>query len=263
MREVPVAADVVLADVLAAPVTPALVVVATPLAAYAAAGGALVGLLAPGAVRVPGGLVVPAGLVAGLRPGTELLVGDGLLRVGGARLVPRRWWDSTVRAVGPVLPPAAGGGLPDAVSDAAHALGDALADGGDVAAAVAGLVGLGPGLTPAGDDVLAGALVALVAGGDDDRAAALRAGVRPCRERTTTLSAALLGHAAAGRAVPQLARHLRAPDDAVALAALLAVGGSSGAALALGARIGLSCLARSSLSEGAARMSPARDREVA
>ncbi len=258
MREVPVAADVVLADVLAAPVTPARVVVATPLAAYVQAGGALLGLLAPGAVRVPGGLVVPAGLVTGLRPGDQLLVGDGLARMRGARLVPARWWDSTVRAIGAVLPPAAGADLPDAVSDAACALGEALTGGGDVAAAVAGLVGLGPGLTPAGDDVVAGALVALVAGGGDERAAALRAGVRPCRQRTTALSAALLGHAAAGRAVPQLARHLRAPDDAGALADLLRVGGSSGAALALGARIGLS-----SLSGGAARMSPARDREVA
>ena len=121
--------------------------------------------------------------------------------------------------------------------------------------AVRSLVGLGPGLTPAGDDVVAGVLVALVAGGDLERAGVVLDAVRTCRHRTTALSAALLDHAAGGRAVPQLARYLHAPGDPDALAGLLAVGGTSGAALALGARIGLSV--------GAARMTFPADREVA
>jgi hypothetical protein len=106
---------------------------------------------------------------------------------------------------------------------------------------------------------VAGALVALVAADDLERAGAVHDGVRPCRHRTTALSAALLDHAAAGRAVPQLARYLHAPGEPDALARLLAVGGTSGAALALGAGVGLSCASRGS----AARMASPADREVA
>jgi Protein of unknown function (DUF2877) len=56
--------------------------------------------------------------------------------------------------------------------------------------------------------------------------------------RTTTLSAALLRHAASGEAIPQVCRLLLALDDGagidVALAGLLRVGHTSGAALAAG-----------------------------
>ena len=83
---------------------------------------------------------------------------------------------------------------------------NALDGDATVADAVRRLVGLGPGLTPAGDDVVAGALVALAAGGDLERAGVVLDAVRSCRHRTTALSAALLDHAAGGRAVPQLAR---------------------------------------------------------
>jgi hypothetical protein len=265
VREVPVAADVVLAGVLAGPPAPAPVVLATPLAAYAQSATGLVGVLAPGAVRVPGSLLAPAGLVAALRPGDELLVGGGHVRVGGLLLAVRRWWDSAVPRVRPgALPSDVPRGVPDAVNAGALALQEALAAGGDVAPAVAGLVGLGPGLTPAGDDAVAAVLVTLVAAGEFDRAAAVRGAVRPCLHRTTTLSAALLGHAGDGRAVPQLARHLRAPADPGALAGLLGVGGSSGAALALGVRVALSSLSgRSCLSAPTAPMTTSTDREVA
>ena len=258
MQEVPAAADVVLAGLLGAPPVAGRVVVATPLAAYALCGEVLVGVLAPAAVRVPGSLLVPPQVVAALQQlGSELVVGGGGVVTGSTRLTVRRWWDSTVRPVRRV-PPArvpVPAGVPDAVSSAACVLRDALGGDGTVSDAVRGLVGLGPGLTPAGDDVLAGALVALVAAGDLDRAGAVLDAVRPCRHRTTAVSAALLDHAAAGRAVPQLARYLHAPDDPEALAGLLAVGAASGAALALGAGLGLSA--------AAATMSFPADREVA
>jgi hypothetical protein len=62
-----------------------------------------------------------------------------------------------------------------------------------------GLVGLGPGSTPAGDDLLAGVLATLAALGDDARCGALGAAVRSCvAHRTTPLSAALLDAAADG-----------------------------------------------------------------
>ena len=258
MQEVPSAADVVLADLLDAPTGGAQVVVATRLAAYARCGDVLVGLLAPAAVRVPGSLVVPPRLVEALRPGDELLVGGGSVVAGGMRLAVGRWWDSAVPRLRPLPPPPvlpAPEEVPDAVAAGARVLREAIADGGDVRDAVRHLVGLGPGLTPAGDDVVAGILVALVAAGNRERAGVVLDGVRPCRQRTTALSAALLDHAAAGRAVPQLARYLQAPADPAVLAGLLAVGGTSGAALALGAGIGLSA--------AAARMTSPADREVA
>ena len=258
MKEVPSAADVVLARFLDATPVTARVVVATPLAAYARCGDVLVGVLAPSAVRMPGSLVVPPRVVEALRLGDELLVGAGSAVAAGMRLAVRRWWDSVVppiRSVPPAPVLLAPGGVPDAVRCGARVLHEALGDGGEVPDAVRSLVGLGPGLTPAGDDVVAGALVALVAAGDLDRAGAVLDGVRPCRHGTTTLSAALLDHAGAGRAVPQLARFLSAPTDPDALAGLLAVGGTSGAALALGAGIGLSA--------AAATMAPPADREVA
>ncbi len=248
MPEVGAAADVALAGVLAGPLLDAHVVVATPSAAYLLAGDALVGVLGPRAVRVPGSLVAPASVVAALRPGDLARIGAGAVHLADARLVVGRWWDSAVpplrlRGSPPTaqLPP-----LPDGLAPVADAFARALDLGTRVDGAVAGLVGLGPGLTPAGDDVVAGALVALAAAGARARAEAVLDAVRAYRHRTTVLSAALLEHAGAGRAVPQLAAYLHAPDDPRVLARLVAVGGTSGAALAAGARAGLSATMRSS-----------------
>jgi len=132
--------------------------------------------------------------------------------------------------------------LPDTVPGVAAGLEPALVAGDGIAGVVDALVGLGPGLTPAGDDVLAGALVALVAAGNVDRRARLAGAVRLGRHRTTALSAALLDHAAAGRAIPELARYVvalaRGPAVGGVVQDLERVGASSGAALAAGARIG-------------------------
>lgn len=107
------------------------------------------------------------------------------------------------------------------------------------------LLGLGPGLTPAGDDVLTGVLVTVrrlrpstaraldLVGG----AVAARASVR-----TSPVSAGLLGWAAAGEAVPELHALVdalgRGGDPAPAFAALARVGHTSGRDLAGGARAG-------------------------
>jgi len=108
---------------------------------------------------------------------------------------------------------------------------------------VPSLLGRGPGLTPLGDDVLAGMLVTLTALGHPE-AMTLRAVVLAGLGRTTFVSAALLRHAADGECVPQVAGLLGAlgGDPAavpVAAAALLAVGHSSGAGLAHGVLAGL------------------------
>lgn len=114
-------------------------------------------------------------------------------------------------------------------------------------------IGLGPGLTPAGDDVVAGALVAAYAFSDPRRSrwvcetnAALDAG------RTTAVSHAMLRHAVDGYATPQLAAYVDAIGTghgvAVARRALLAVGHTSGAALLRGANVAVPTAPR----EGAA-----------
>ena len=97
---------------------------------------------------------------------------------------------------------------------------------------VAHLVGRGPGLTPLGDDVVAGWLVAARSLGlpHHDVADA----VRDRLSATTPVSATLLDCAVRGECLPQLGDWLRAPTD-VAAAALLAVGSTSGAGLLTGA----------------------------
>jgi uncharacterized protein DUF2877 len=107
---------------------------------------------------------------------------------------------------------------------------DALRSG-DMAAAVAGLLGRGAGLTPEGDDLLAGAFAVRAAVGEP---------VAPpddLRERTTPLSATLLELAAAGAAPRPLHALLDVSDESWpgALRELERLGSSSGRAIALGA----------------------------
>lgn len=76
-----------------------------------------------------------------------------------------------------------------------------------VPAAVADLLGLGPGSTPSGDDYLVGTLVALHAFGEEEAAGKLWGAVRgDAQTRTRTLSVAHLAAAAAGHAHPALHR---------------------------------------------------------
>jgi hypothetical protein len=115
------------------------------------------------------------------------------------------------------------------------------------------LLGAGPGLTPSGDDVLAALLVTAHAVADP-RLAAWQAQTRAAlRHRTTTaVSRGLLTHALDGWATPELADFVTAAcvgDPGPALPALLAVGHTSGAALAAGV---LHVLGTSSALRGAA-----------
>lgn len=107
----------------------------------------------------------------------------------------------------------------------------------DPAVDPAALVGLGPGLTPAGDDLLAGMLVTLHALGRCRTAASIAD--RIDLDRTTPISAALLAQATSGRAARPLLELLRsltgASSTGDALDGLLAVGATSGRWLATGA----------------------------
>jgi Protein of unknown function (DUF2877) len=109
---------------------------------------------------------------------------------------------------------------------------------GDLAGAAAGLAGLGPGLTPAGDDALAGVLVMV-------RALLGTAAQAPLRRLVAGLvvgapSRAMLGWAARGQSLHAVhdlldaAARRDAAEAAVAAAAAAAVGASSGADLCLG-----------------------------
>jgi hypothetical protein len=101
---------------------------------------------------------------------------------------------------------------------------------GDLNAAVDAIAGLGPGLTPAGDDALAGIL--LVA---QDRRAAIEAADRA---RTNDIARAFLAWAARGQSIEPVHR-LLAGGGKPALADLLRFGHSSGADLAFGLRLGM------------------------
>jgi hypothetical protein len=277
-----VVASAALHDLLRASPRAARVVAVLPAAVYVEAGGdRMVALLTRDAVRVPIGMVTAAtrdtAPFAGVRVGDVASIGDGELALppGRGAVVrsvyrPLRYWDPRVPRLRARLATAEArhradaltalaAGLPAEVVDrwtaAARPLEAALAapsPASDAARAVVeALVGLGPGLTPAGDDVLAGALAALAGAGDSLRFGVLSAEVGRVLSRTTPVSAALLGEACRGRAVPELIGLLRAlaggGDLDVALGRLAQVGHTSGAALALGVRSALRALDRHEL----------------
>ena len=98
--------------------------------------------------------------------------------------------------------------------------------------AIQGLLGLGPGLTPSGDDFLVGALALLDCVGERDAHAALgRAITAALRGATSALSACFLRAAAAGHVGETLHRAVSsiiAGDVGAAIAAVDTIGHSSG-----------------------------------
>lgn len=218
------AASTLVADVLGRRLTE---VVRTPASVHYETGDRTVPVLCvatPGAVRLPNSVLVAE------------------LPVATPRLVVRRWWRPD-RPCGLTPPPGA------ALAGLAETSYDALSP--------AALVGSGPGLTPSGDDVLAGALVAAHATSDPRLSAFRReTGRALSTRRTTAVSHALLTHAMDGYAVPQLADFLTAlcsdQDIAEPLAALRAVGHSSGQALVDGVVHTLSTPPTATVERGAA-----------
>jgi Protein of unknown function (DUF2877) len=109
-----------------------------------------------------------------------------------------------------------------------------------VTALVEEMVGAGAGLTPSGDDALCAVLLVLRGAGAEEARALVDVAVGAAAGRTTSLSASLLRAAAQGYAVPALVDLVRAvlrdDRDALvpALAAVLAIGSSSGRDLVAG-----------------------------
>ncbi len=173
-------------------------------------------------------------------------VGEGELRVGDDVWMPTRWFEPRPRGL--TEPD------PDRVRDADGRLRQLSAaelgvESEPARAAIAGLLaadprpacallGEGPGLTPAGDDVVAGGLAVCALRGDAVALGAAPEILERARVATTSLSAALLSCAAAGQVVPEAARFLASlcgtEDAAQALSELRSVGTTSGTALAFG-----------------------------
>lgn len=167
-------------------------------------------LLANGAVRLPIGVCVATGELP--EAGSTVAIGDGVIATRHHIWQPARWWDPRPHLRAGGLLGRESGLLALLEGEPGSSFGLPLAEAVRVAAALAegsidealGVIGLGPGLTPAGDDVVAGALAALALGGrlDDTVRAAIEA---HASSRTTALSAALLGAAGKGQVIPQAA----------------------------------------------------------
>lgn len=105
-------------------------------------------------------------------------------------------------------------------------------------------LGQGSGLTPFGDDVVCAVMATLIAAADPCAAALGEQAVALAPERTTALSATLLGRAAQGDVLPAFAAVVRAiadqPDQAAASTTrLLRTGHTSGAGMLLGLELAL------------------------
>ena len=266
---VPASASTGVAELLRGPVRPARVLLSVPAAVYVHVpgerGGDVVGVLTSDAARLPLGCVLfrPSNgrpLVA-LPSGAPAEVGGGRIVVGDLAVSAAAWWNPRPKL--PSLHPAL---LPEGVRQLRNALygegvphsaftlpGLPAGPGGPLAAlrgavrradldaalrTATRLIGLGPGLTPAGDDVMAGTIAGLVLLGHPS-AERFAAGVYALAEgRTTELSRALLRHAACGRVSGEFAAVLHALVGErplmPAVNALLSTGSTSGRALALG-----------------------------
>lgn len=269
-----VAASAALSDLLSGAPTAAVVRGSSGPASYLDAGGRIVVVEGTGGAGLPDAVSVAH---AGRPPlqlavGDRVVLGDGGLTVGRRELVVRRWWDPYVRIASTHLDAAAVavvGATLRSVAAGAGGASPALADAEPLAAALRerdtaaladaapALLGRGPGLTPAGDDVLAGVLATLrvlgpsrpapVAGRVAATADALAAAVvDAARSRTTALSAQLLGHADHGAVALPVGDVLRAVAGRGALVAAAArlarVGHTSGRDLLAGIALALTTL---------------------
>ena len=208
------------------------VVHASATAIYVDLDGWCLGLVSATATRVPCALWSTLPDLGVLEPVVDVRRGD--LVVG----------DRTTRITRHVDPLVTRAGRHGAGSPERPRLGldlglDLPADGRLTTADLDRLLGRGPGLTPLGDDVLAGWFTTRAALGRPDDV--LAAAVRRRMGATTLLSATLLDCALRGEALPQLVDWLAEPTDTT-VDALLGVGATSGAGLLAGAELAITSL---------------------
>jgi hypothetical protein len=229
-------------------------------AAWVRLAGGLVALTAPSVP--PGPLHVTLDAPLPLAEGAPVVRAGSRLEVGGSDVVEldgaRPWTGSLPdpaevrRAAGIAVRATAAAAAASALAaapylePARHALD--LLGGGDLDGVVTALAGLGPGLTPAGDDALAGMLFAVRA--CSGPGAWPRLGAAAAAARTTALSLAFLRCAAAGQALAPAHRLLDAAahgDRGAATAAatgIAEVGATSGADFCYGLRAALATRSR-------------------
>ena len=218
---------------------------------------ACLGVLSARAVLVPCGVRTHLHRLPVLHPGDQTVVADGSIVLPGLQVDVAEIIDTTVGVLSPDL---GGRGAPQLREVVGDRLTGALAElpeeamqrlSASDAGAVAGLMGFGGGLTPLGDDVLAGWLATAVATGHPALAPIGSAVAASARVRTTTLSATLLACAARGEGVPQfrsLLGGIATGDPALVAQSvddLLDVGDTSGSGLVLGALAALQSLSPS------------------
>lgn len=227
-------------------------------AVYVDVDGSVLGVLSAAATAVPCGLRTALPSLGGLAAGVDTArVGDGRVAFATTEVVVTRHVDASVPRLSPAAAALAAAALPTVAEPRvahvrAELSGEALArlEAGDPAA-VPALLGRGSGLTPVGDDVLAGWIATRVATGGP--CSAVVAAVRDrARAATTGLSATLLDCAARGDVLPQFRRLLleltRSEPGALTTAVdrlddLVRVGHTSGAGMVLGTTLALVPLA--------------------
>ncbi|NRQ30553.1 DUF2877 domain-containing protein [Nonomuraea sp. NN258] len=257
------AASTAIRAVLDGPRRPARVLAAFPAGVYLEVRTDLepsvIAMITGAATRLPNSVLLAAPLPH-VTVGDDASVGDGTVELGRLSLRARRWWDPAP-PLGPIDRSVLAGGASRldggppglAGNPAVELLAASCASGWLLGAVTAAerLVGLGPGLTPSGDDVLAGLLVTLRHLGSataTGRAVWLADWLAAtvtfdARTRTTPISATLLHCAARGEASPEVIAVLRGlagrqPLEP-AVRRLHALGHTSGADLAQGVAIGL------------------------
>jgi len=237
----------------------------------------VVAILTSDASRLPLGAILhrPATdrpLISCRGPLTAFL-GEGRITVGPLTVRASGWWDPRPRlpAPQPALLPEGMRELRSAVSERLHGpvrdvppelcaqLGSlrAAVRRNDLTAALRAsqrMIGLGPGLTPAGDDMLCGLLAGLSLLGHA-QASRIGAGILALAPgRTTDLSLALLRHATLGQVDTELGTVIQALAGMGrlngALERLFAVGHTSGIALGLGLSAAVDLTSRSIRSRG-------------
>ena len=149
---------------------------------HVAFGDYVLSLTPPGGPRMPNGVEVDVEA----EPDQEASIGDGRIAVGGLLIEPGQPWDPVPSDVLPGLPP----GPPEIISN---------------------LAGRGPGLTPAGDDLIAGYAAGLTLLHGRQREATELVG--RASALTTLLSATLMMHAARGEVPEPVHSFLHANDE--------------------------------------------------
>ncbi len=262
----PGVASTAIHDALSEPQTPGTVLGTASHAVWLLVDGDVIVASTRDATRLPNGVEVAADAIADtfrtVRHGAPVTVGLGQVLFEGLTIDVVRWWDPR-----PVLRPTSDArlseaiaGLPTTVPEIdSGPLSAALSAGSPqtILAASISLIGRGPGLTPEGDDYLAGALSATRMLGEamrrEDTAVMLDSIAGPLMRhtstRTTTFSAALIRHALDGRVAAPAGALLRAltgrGDVADSHQDLTRVGHTSGPALAAGMILGARSLIQS------------------